>query len=87
MAKQLAYYLIKGLSISHISLPIKIFEPRSSAQRVADLWSGAPVFLTAAANATDPVERLKNVVAFGLSSYILCNSQNKPFNPLLGETN
>jgi hypothetical protein len=29
VAKQLAVNLIKGLSISHISLPIKIFEPRS----------------------------------------------------------
>lgn len=30
VAKQLAINLLKGLSISHISLPIKIFEPRSS---------------------------------------------------------
>ena len=30
VAKQLAVNLLKGLSISHISLPIKIFEARSS---------------------------------------------------------
>ena len=30
---------------------------------------------------------MKSVIAFGLSSIILCTSQNKPFNPLLGETN
>jgi hypothetical protein len=30
VAKQLAVNLLKGLTISHISLPIKIFEPRSS---------------------------------------------------------
>lgn len=30
VAKQIAMNLLKGLSISHISLPIKIFEPRSS---------------------------------------------------------
>lgn len=30
VAKQLAVNLMKGLSISHISLPIKIFEARSS---------------------------------------------------------
>ena len=35
----------------------------------------------------DPVERFKNVIAFGLSSIVLCAGQNKPFNPLLGETN
>lgn len=36
---------------------------------------------------TDPVERMKNVVAFALTNYVLVTSQNKPFNPLLGETN
>ena len=30
VAKQLVVVLFKGLTISHISLPIKIFEPRSS---------------------------------------------------------
>lgn len=30
VVKQLAINLMKGLSISHISLPIKIFEARSS---------------------------------------------------------
>lgn len=87
VAKQLAINLMKGLSISHISLPIKIFEARSSIQRVVDLWSSAPRFMTMAAQARDPVERMKCVIAFGLSSIILCTSQNKPFNPLLGETN
>lgn len=28
--KQIAMNMLKGLSISHMSLPIKIFEPRSS---------------------------------------------------------
>lgn len=87
VAKQLAINLMKGLSISHISLPIKIFEPRSSIQRVVDFWSAAPKFLSLAARADDPVERFKFVIAFAMSSLILCTSQNKPFNPLLGETN
>lgn len=30
VVKQLAVTLMKGLTIAHISLPIKIFEPRSS---------------------------------------------------------
>ena len=87
VAKQLAIVLLKGLSISHISLPIKIFEARSSIQRVVDLWSSAPKYMTLAAQATDPVERFKYVIAFSLSSIVLCAGQNKPFNPLLGETN
>ena len=87
VAKQLAVNLLKGLSISHISLPIKIFEARSSIQRIVDFWSAAPTYLTVAADCTDPVERLANVIAFSLCSLILCCSQSKPFNPLLGETN
>jgi hypothetical protein len=30
VAKQLVMHAMKGLSISHMSLPIKIFEPRST---------------------------------------------------------
>lgn len=30
VVKQIAMNMLKGLSISHMSLPIKIFEPRSS---------------------------------------------------------
>ena len=48
VAKQLAVNLLKGLSISHISLPIKIFEPRSTIHRISDLWTFAPHFLTKA---------------------------------------
>ena len=87
VAKQLAVNLMKGLSISHISLPIKIFEPRSMVQRIVDFWSHASSQLGAAAEEKDPVERLKWVICFQLSSLYICTSQDKPFNPLLGETN
>ncbi len=40
-----------------------------------------------AAEAANPIERMKCVIAFGMTSIILCTGQNKPFNPLLGETN
>ena len=91
MVSHVLYELVKvmgsGKSISHISLPIKIFEPRSSIQRIVDLWSGAPVYLKlAAAETADPLERLKYVITFAISSYYMCTSQDKPFNPLLGET-
>jgi hypothetical protein len=86
VAKQLAINLLKGLSISHISLPIKIFEPRSSIQRICDLWTFAPKYLVEAAKTNDHVERLKLVIAFTISSIYMCCGQNKPFNPLLGET-
>jgi len=86
VVKQLAITLLKGLTLAHISLPIKIFEPRSSIQRIVDIWSFAPKFLKQAAETTDHLERLKQVIAFSLSSLYICTSQYKPFNPILGET-
>lgn len=84
--KQLAVTLMKGLSISHISLPIKIFEPRSAIQRIVDIWAFAPKFLSDAARVPDPLERFKLVIAFALSGVYTGTSQCKPFNPILGET-
>lgn len=84
--KQLTVNLLKGLTISHISMPIKIFEARSSIQRIVDIWSFAPKHLSEASSITDPLERFKRVIAFALCGLYICTSQYKPFNPLLGET-
>jgi hypothetical protein len=72
--KQLTITLLKGLTIAHISLPIKIFEPRSSLQRIVDIWSFAPKYLKQAAETTDHLERLKLVIAFSLSGVYICTS-------------
>lgn len=86
VVKQVAITLWKGLGLSHISLPIKIFEPTSTLMRIADLWTSAPLYLKKAAKLTDHVERLKLIITFSVSNIYLCCSQLKPFNPLLGET-
>ena len=78
--------LWKGLGISHISMPAKIFEPKSSINRMCDLWTFAPKYLRAAADSIDHFERLKQVIAFSMSSVYICCNQSKPFNPILGET-
>ena len=65
-------HAMKGLSISHMSLPIKIFEPRSTIQRIVDLWTFAPKFLKKAAETNDPLERLKLTIAFAMSSIYMC---------------
>ena len=62
--KQLAITLLKGLTLAHISLPIKIFEPRSAIQRLVDMWSFEPLFLNRAAQIKDQLERFKYVIAF-----------------------
>ncbi len=45
VVKQLAMCMLKGLTLSHISMPVKIFEPKSSLQRLMDMWSFAPKYL------------------------------------------
>jgi hypothetical protein len=47
--RQLAVNIMKGQSISQISLPVKMFEPRSALHRISDLFSYAPTYLTKAA--------------------------------------
>jgi hypothetical protein len=67
-------------------MPAKIFEPKSTINRMCDLWTWAPKYLRLAADTNDPMERLKYVVAFAMSSVYLVCRQDKPFNPILGET-
>lgn len=72
--KQLTVNLLKGLTISHISMPIKIFEPRSAISRIVDIYSFAPKHLKMAAAITDNLERFKLVIAFALSGVYICTS-------------
>lgn len=78
--------LLKGRGIVGISLPVRIFEPRSTLERVCDMWCAGPVYMKRAALMQDKVERFKNIVAFSLSGFWNMCGQRKPFNPILGET-
>ena len=69
-----------------ISLPIRIFEPRSMLERYTDWFSFAPDLLEKAANCKDPVETFKLVIIFSLSAMFRSTEQLKPLNPHLGET-
>ena len=46
----------------------------------------APIYMTRAALATDPIERMKFVLTTSLSFLQPCHVFNKPLNPILGET-
>eukprot|EP00475_Leptophrys_vorax_P045828 TRINITY_DN9663_c0_g1_i3.p1 TRINITY_DN9663_c0_g1~~TRINITY_DN9663_c0_g1_i3.p1 ORF type:complete len:383 (+),score=93.85 TRINITY_DN9663_c0_g1_i3:60-1208(+) len=76
----------KSADVTRISLPVKIFEPRSFLQRLTDAWSLAPLMLNKASQLSDPVERVKCVLAFALGALKQNCKQWKPFNPILGET-
>ena len=85
MVKEIAKYIKEGRSLMSLSLPVYVFEPKSLLHRVCYMLGYAPVFLERAAT-EDPIERIKLVVAFGVTLLHLCTEQRKPFNPILGET-
>lgn len=86
VVKEFAKNFLKGLGISHMSLPVRMFEARSTIQRISDYFSFAPIYLKKGALSTNPIERFKYIVAYFISGMQICTGQLKPFNPILGET-
>lgn len=86
MSKMLKTAMSNFFTKKPISLPITIFEPKSTLQRITDYFSFAPQFLTRASKEIDPIERLKLTITFSIAGLYTASKQLKPFNPLLGET-
>jgi hypothetical protein len=84
--KEAASKLIEGKGIVGLSLPVRIFEARSSIERICDLFKYSSHYLSRAAATDEPVERIKFILGFVISAVPMTLSQWKPFNPLLGET-
>ena len=85
VVKQLTKCLWTGNAMS-LSLPIRIFEPRSMLERMSDWLSFAPILLTKAGACNDKITAFKYVIAFSLSALVRSSEQLKPLNPMLGET-
>ena len=49
LVKKLAKQLYSGRGIVGISLPVRIFEPRSLIERITDWWTFFPYYLNKAA--------------------------------------
>ena len=82
---QLTKCFWSGTAMS-LSLPIRIFEPRSMLERYTDWFAFAPDLLAKAGTCTDKIEAFKYVVTFSLSALFRSSEQLKPLNPMLGET-
>lgn len=78
--------VFKAIVGKPISLPVKIFEPKSTLSRICEYWSFAPLFLNKAAQEENNLRRFKTVIAFAVAGLYIPVKQLKPFNPLLGET-
>ena len=81
--KQLFKALFTG---KPVSLSVKIFEPKSTLERILKYWSFAPQFLSKGNESSDPIERMKWAISLCVSGLYVSAKQLKPFNPILGET-
>ena len=71
----------------HISLNVKIFEPKTILERYTSIFSYANIFLLPASKPQlSPLERIKLVIAFLFGGLYIASQQLKPFNPFVGET-
>jgi len=89
MIKQFGQVIISGgktVSLTSVSLPVYLFQPRSYLERITDNWCFLPHYMKKANEAKDPLERFKWIVTFMISSLHNTCTQLKPFNPILGET-
>lgn len=72
--------------LTKISFPIKCMAPISTLEIMPTLQSTMVVYLNKAASISDPLERMKLVMAHNLSFFYKEKIFEKPLNPILGET-
>ena len=63
---------MRGKSVIELSLPITIFEPRATIERIFDRWGFMQAYLPLAMSHSDPLERFKLVLALGIAGLHLC---------------
>ena len=83
--QQMTKGLLQGGTMS-LSLPIRIFEPRTMLERITDWFAFAPLLLKKAGSMENKIESFKQIICFSLSALFRSTQQLKPFNPMLGET-
>ena len=86
LLKEAGTKLMNGKSLVGVSLPVRIFEPRTMLDRCLDGFHTYPYYMNKAADTSDTIERLKLLSCAILSNMSHCISAYKPFNPILGET-
>ena len=79
-------FLKSKFTNSSFSLPVRIFEPKSTLHRICDYFVFFPTILREAASQTNPWERMKLTMVFLCAGLHISVKQLKPFNCILGET-
>ena len=79
--------LLQGkMELYKLTFPINAMSPKSVLYAVSLMTIHTPVYLTAAALSTDPIERMKFVIVMSLSYIYPTHFFEKPLNPVIGET-
>jgi len=87
VVKQIGRTVFSGkFNLGSVSFPIKCMSHQSILYLIATMGIHSPIYMNAAAAATDPVERMKFVMTTSLSFVQPCHIFDKPLNPILGET-
>lgn len=87
IVKQLGRTIFSGkFNIGSVSFPISCMSHQSILYLIATMSIHSPIYMTRAAQATDPVERMKFVLVTSISFLQPCHVFDKPLNPILGET-
>eukprot|EP00826_Nyctotherus_ovalis_P063154 TRINITY_DN9239_c0_g1_i1.p1 TRINITY_DN9239_c0_g1~~TRINITY_DN9239_c0_g1_i1.p1 ORF type:complete len:403 (-),score=118.82 TRINITY_DN9239_c0_g1_i1:177-1385(-) len=86
LIKTLGSAILQGKSLMNISMPVIIFDKCTVLQRAATNFAYAPIYMERIYATDDPVEKMKNAVAFYIAGLHLNLTQKKPFNPIWGET-
>ena len=85
--KNIIWQLLKVPFGHHISLHIKMFQPRTLMERTTNIFSYANKYLIPASDPNiSAMKRFKYVLTFAISGFYIPAQQLKPFNPFLGET-
>mmetsp|Transcript_1905 Transcript_1905/g.2670 ORF Transcript_1905/g.2670 Transcript_1905/m.2670 type:complete len:98 (-) Transcript_1905:898-1191(-) len=72
--------------LTRVSFPIRCMSYETALVVITKNFSTIPFFYNRASKCTDPIERLKMIIASEVSSVIYNKSFEKPLNPILGET-
>lgn len=87
LIKKILWRIATGKGIFGIAFPVRVFEPQAFHEKLLDWQLYLANYLPLAAQSTDPVERIKYVMTFIISSmHNAASRARRPFNALMGET-
>jgi hypothetical protein len=87
MVRSMGKSLLKGGNVMNTSFPIQCCQPKTILEIGATMAGFTHIYMPRAVQCTDPVERMKNVVACFIGTMTLTSGNFlKPLNPILGET-